>query len=111
MERLLLSPPVALTVFMALAYALYRLGGVLSKVRSEEFPGKRLPYASGENIAPPRARLTYHTFLRLALAFGILHVAALVVSTLPLDLASYRMAIVYVLGISVSVLVLSEGEL
>lgn len=111
MERLLLSPPVAMTVFLAVAYSLYRLGGKLATVQSEEYSGKRLPYAGGEDIPPPRARMTYHTFLRLALMFGILHVAALVVSTLPLDLLSYRVALIYLVGIGVSVLVLSEGQL
>lgn len=110
MENIWLSPPVAFGVFLALAYGLHRLGRTLASVTSEEHPGKRLPYAGGEDIAPPRARLTYHTFLRLALMFGILHVAALVVSTLPLDLASYRVGFVYVLGAGVSVLVLSEGQ-
>ena len=111
MERMLLSPPAAMAVFLALVYGLYRLGGVLSSVQSEEHPGKRLPYAGGEDIAPPRARLIYHTFLRLALMFGILHVAALVVSTLPLDLLSYRVALIYLIGIGISVLVLTEGQL
>ncbi|HRT31149.1 MAG TPA: hypothetical protein P5211_01885 [Anaerolineae bacterium] len=111
MKWLLLSPPVAMAMFLALAYGLYRLGGVLSDVQSEELPGKRLPYAGGEDVAPPRARMTYHTFLRLALMFGILHVAALVVSTLPLNLSSYRVALIYLIGIGISVLVLTEEQL
>ena len=50
MERMLLSPPAAMAVFLALVYGLYRLGGVLASVQSEEHPGKRLPYAGGEDI-------------------------------------------------------------
>jgi NADH:ubiquinone oxidoreductase subunit 3 (subunit A) len=110
MENILLSPPVALCAFLALAYGLYRLGGRLGAT-GEEHPGKRQPYACGEDLPPPEGRLAYHAFFRLALMFGILHLAALVLSTLPPEVASHRVALAYLVGIGISVFVLTKGAL
>jgi NADH:ubiquinone oxidoreductase subunit 3 (subunit A) len=109
-EQILLSPPVAVCIFLALACGLYWLGGMLS-ASGEEHPGKHQPYACGEDILPPQAQLTYHAFFRLALMFGVLHLATLVVSTLPPGGASHRIAVAYLAGIAVSVFVLTQGEL
>ena len=109
-ESILLSPPVALCVFLALACGLYRLGGALA-APGEEHPGKHQPYACGEDLLPPQAQLAYHAFFRLALMFAILHLATLVVSTLPPGGASHRIAVAYLVGIGISVFVLTKGEL
>ncbi|HET90771.1 MAG TPA: hypothetical protein ENN99_08555 [Chloroflexi bacterium] len=116
MESVFTSPPAAFAVFLLLAYGLYRVGGKLAAISAhresdQEQPGKHLPYTGGEDIMPVPVLLSYHTFLRLALMFAILHVAALVVSTMPVGMATHRIALVYLTGIGVSVLVLSEGEL
>jgi NADH:ubiquinone oxidoreductase subunit 3 (subunit A) len=104
-----LSPPFAGGIFLALAYGLYRLGGRLA-AKGEAHPGKHQPYACGEDLLPPEAQLAYHAFFQLALMFALLHLAALVVSTLPTGRESHRLALVYLLGIIVSVLVLTRGE-
>ena len=109
MKDLLLSPPAAMTLFLALVYGLYWIGGKLS-APGHDAPGKHQPYACGEDIAPAGTRLTYHAFYRLALMFGILHLAALVISTLPGGAVPRQEAIVYLAGIGVSVLVLTRGE-
>jgi len=108
-ERILLSPPAAMGLFLGLAYALYRLSAAIAEP-GHEHPGKCLPYACGEDLLPPEVQLAYHAFFRLALLFGILHIAALVVSTLSPDGASHRTAMVYLAGIGVSVLVLAKGR-
>ena len=108
-ESILLSPPAAMCIFLALAYGLYRLGGALA-APGEEHPGKHQPYACGEDLLPPRAQLAYHAFFRLALMFAILHLATLVVSTLPPGGASHRIAVAYLVGIAISVFVLTKGE-
>ena len=51
-QDILLSPPVAMCIFLAVAYAIYHLGGVLSPP-GENLPGKCLPYACGEDLTPP----------------------------------------------------------
>jgi NADH:ubiquinone oxidoreductase subunit 3 (subunit A) len=108
MENVLLSPPVALGFFLALVYGFYRLGGALSAL-GPEHPGKHQPYACGEDLMPPRAQLTYHAFFQLALMFGILHLAALVISTLPAEAIPYRTATAYLVGTGISVYVLTRG--
>jgi hypothetical protein len=109
-KTILLSPPVVFATFLLLSYALYRLGGRLA-APGEEHVEKHLPYTGGENLPPPPSRLTYHAFFRLALMFGILHVAALVVSTVPMGRGSHHVAMIYLIGIDVSVIVLaSEGR-
>lgn len=109
MDSILLSSPVALCCFLTLAYVLYRLGGALA-ARGEEHPGKHLPYACGEDLVPPKVQLTYHVFFRLALMFGILHMATLVISTLPPGAASRRLATAYLVGVGISVFVLTGRE-
>jgi NADH:ubiquinone oxidoreductase subunit 3 (subunit A) len=108
-RSILLSPPVAGCAFLALAYALYRLGGALA-ARGQDHPGKHRPYACGEDLLPPEAQLSYDAFFHLALMFALLHLASLVVATLPPGEASHRIALLYLLGIIVSVLVLTKME-
>jgi NADH:ubiquinone oxidoreductase subunit 3 (subunit A) len=110
MQSVFLSPPFALTVFMALAYGLYRLGGKIA-ARGKNDPGKHQPYACGEDLGLSQVKLTYHAFFKLALMFGILHLASLVIATLPASGTSRRLATLYLVGIGISVLVLTEGEL
>ena len=109
MDNVWLSPPVALLIFFTLAYGIYRLGGVLQAAGEDE-PDKYLPYTGGEPHVPTPDLLGYHGFFRLALLFGILHVATLVLSTLPRNVQSRRTALVYAVGIAISVLVLTEEE-
>jgi hypothetical protein len=105
-QDILHSPPVALCIFLAGTYAIYRLGGALSPP-GENLPGKCQPYACGEDLKPPEAKLAYQAFFQLALMFSMLHLAILVTSTLPAGNESHRIAILYLLGIIVSVLVLT----
>lgn len=109
MLDLLLSPPVALILFLGLGYGLYRLGGTVA-ARGDESAEGRLPYTGGEEMPPPARRLSYHAFFRLALMFGILHVAAMVVSTLPTGYFTRRTAVFYLVGVGVSVFVLTDDR-
>jgi hypothetical protein len=106
---LLLSPPAAMVGFVLLVYGLYRLGGALSAA-GQDHAGKHQPYACGEDIEPLRVQLTYHRFFRLALMFGILHLAAVVISTLPAGAVPRRVATAYLVGVGVSVFVLTRRE-
>ena len=106
-SSLLLSPPAAMCFFLGLVYAIYRLSETIA-APGHEHPGKCQPYACGEDLLPPEVQLAYHAFFRLALLFGILHMAALVVSTLPPDVTSHRTATAYLVGIAISVFVLAK---
>jgi NADH:ubiquinone oxidoreductase subunit 3 (subunit A) len=109
MDKILLSPPAAMLAFFLLVYGIYRLGGML-QAAGENDPDKYLPYTGGERPLPIPNLLNYHSFFRLALLFGILHVATLVLSTLPRNVRSRRTALAYAVGIAISVFVLVEEE-
>ena len=110
-DKLWLSPPVAFLVFLTLAYSVYHLGGQLAPhPQGEPSADKYLPYTGGEHPLPPPGILAYHAFFRLSLLFGILHVATLVLSTLPHNIRSHRTAMLYVAGIAISVFVLTGKE-
>ena len=106
-ENILLSLPITATVFTLLALGLYRLAGRIA-AKSESTGDKHLPYTGGEAHSPLPARLGYHRFFKLALLFSVLHVAGLVLSTLPSVGASRRTAVIYLMGIAVSVVALVE---
>jgi NADH:ubiquinone oxidoreductase subunit 3 (subunit A) len=106
---LLLGAPVAGFVFLLLTYGIYRLGGRIA-APGEDHAGKRQPYACGEDLLPPEGQLTYHAFFQLALMFALLHLATVVVSTLPHGPGVRPIAAVYLAAIVVSVLVLTRGR-
>lgn len=110
MNDLWYSPPVAVVVYALIVCALYGVGQVLSEKDTSGSSDKHLSYTGGE--LPTRApdALGYHAFFRLALLFGILHVAALVVSTLPTSGPPHRTGMIYLVGVAVSVFVLTGRE-
>ena len=104
MREVLLSPPVAMGFFMAFACGLYWLGRITA-ASGRDHPDRRLPYACGEDLAP--VRTSYQAFFKLVLQFGILHLAALVISTLPANAIPHHLATFYLIGVGISVIVLT----
>jgi len=105
----LLSPPVAFIIFFLLLFVGYILiQGHAAK--GFDHPEKHLPYSGGQKIPPMEVRLSYETFFRLGLLFGIAHVAVLVLATLPLGWASHRIGLIYLIGISISAFVLAQTK-
>ena len=109
MDELLLTPPVAALVFFAVACGTYKLGARLGS-KGGPAPGKHLPYTGGELPLPLPQQQGYRAFFRLALLFSILHIATLVLSTLPRDLLQHGTALIYLAGISISVYALTERK-
>ncbi len=109
MGNLWYSPPVAVVFYSLVVFAIYQVGKWCSEVGGDS-PGKHLPYTGGELLERSSGTFGYHAFFRLALLFGILHVAALVVSTLPSGWQLHRMGLVYLAGVAVSVFVLTGQE-
>lgn len=110
MKGILLSPPFVMLVYLGTGYGLYSLGRAWA-AHGEDHPGKREPYACGEDLRPAPIKLAYHSFFRLALMFSVLHLATLTVSTLPGRGMFPVVGLAYLIGIAVSVLVLvEEGE-
>jgi NADH:ubiquinone oxidoreductase subunit 3 (subunit A) len=98
----LLGLPTALALFMGLAALFYRVLGRWAP-KGEETPGKRQPYACGEDLSPAGRRLSYRGFYRLALVFVIVHISALVLAMLPRVGDMRLLATAYLLGAAVCV--------
>jgi len=84
--EILLSPPVAFLVFLFLGYAIFAIGGRLApKPKVEQAKGRLAAYACGEDIPGTKIQPTYRLY-HVGIAFTVLHVAALVIATMPLAL-------------------------
>jgi NADH:ubiquinone oxidoreductase subunit 3 (subunit A) len=110
MGEFLLSPPFAFAFFLVISCLLYALSGALSE-SGQPNTSKNQPYTGGENLPPPQSGMAYQDFFWLALLFSILHVAALVLSTLHSTFDVNRMKLAYLLGIAISVFVLTEVDI
>jgi len=102
----LLVPPIAFFILLAAAGLLYwGLGRLAPKKRAQ---GEGLePYACGEDIPSHMIQPDYGQFLPFAFFFTILHVAALMVTTAAgVTAAAFAIAMVYVLGAMVGLVVL-----
>lgn len=84
----LLSPPVAFLLFLGAAALLYGLGSRLApKLRG--VGGKLTTYACGEDIPGVKVQFGFRLFFFIALFFTMMHVAALVVATVPAGPIAY----------------------
>jgi NADH:ubiquinone oxidoreductase subunit 3 (subunit A) len=106
---LLLRPPVAFSLFLLLLALVYRFFQ-RHAAKGPDHAEKYLPYSSGQNLPPTEVRLSYQEFFRLGLLFGVVHVATLVLSLLPLQMEPYKIGIFYLLGISISAYVLVRSH-
>jgi NADH-quinone oxidoreductase subunit A len=78
----LISPPVAFLVFLVIGFLLYALGSRLAPKLKKE-GGKLATYACGEDLPGVKLQFGYRLFFFIALFFTMMHVAALVIATLP----------------------------
>jgi NADH-quinone oxidoreductase subunit A len=79
---ILLSPPVAFFVLLVFALILYGLGKRMGP-KLNKAGGKLSTYACGEDIPGYKVQFGYRLFFFVALFFTIMHVAALVIATVP----------------------------
>lgn len=80
--EMLLTPLAGFVLFGVLAYGLYRLGDLIAPKLKDE-GGKLAQYACGEDVPAQKFQLGYKLFFYAALFFTMMHVAALVVATIP----------------------------
>lgn len=106
-ETILLSPPI---VFMIVLLAVLCLALLLSRLafRPKKIPkGLTKAYACGEDNPDQMIQPDYSQFFPFAFYFTILHVVALMATTMPVaNLETYLIAVVYILGAIVGLLVL-----
>ena len=79
---ILISPPVAFVLFLIAATLLYRLGRRMAP-KLNNVGGKLTSYACGEDMPGTKIQFGYRLFFFVALFFTIMHVAALVIATVP----------------------------
>ncbi len=79
---MLLTPLAGFFLFAAAAYGLYRLGGLIAPKLKDE-GGKLAQYACGEDVPAQKFHMGYRLFFYAALFFTMMHVAALVIATIP----------------------------
>jgi NADH:ubiquinone oxidoreductase subunit 3 (subunit A) len=104
----LIPPPLVLGFYLLLIYGLYRLVRPL-QASGQDHPGKHQPYASGEELEQTEARHTYQGYYQLALIFGVMHLATLVLATVPATGSSRPIATFYLVAVGISVIVLARG--
>jgi len=100
----LISPPVAFLVFLLIGYLVYVLGGRLAPKLKKE-GGKLSTYACGEDIPGVKLQFGYRMFFFIALFFTMMHVAALVIATIPGGKIVF-FGIIYLLMIFLSIMAL-----
>jgi hypothetical protein len=106
-ENLWLAPPI---VFLILLGATILLSALLTKVafKPKTSPkGYNKAYACGEDIPSHMIQPDYSQFFPFAFYFTILHVVALMATTVPIgNVGTYAIAFVYVVGACVGLSVL-----
>lgn len=97
MQRLLLEPPVA---FIVLFFVIFIFSKALSKIsfKAEKgSEGSRKSYACGEPNYNNMAQPDYSEFFPFAFFFTLAHVAALIMTTVPMQtVQTFGLAILYV---------------
>jgi len=103
--KVLLSPPIVFLIAFAVGLLLYWLGrGMAPKTNMTQAKGT--PYACGEDAPMEKVQISYKMFFSLAIFFTVMHVAALVVTTLPAGGTSLLLGVVYLAIIVLSIFAL-----
>jgi len=97
----LISPPVGFLAFLAMGFLLYYLGSRLAPKLKKE-GGKLATYACGEDMPGVKLQFGYRLFFFIALFFTMMHVAALVIATIPGGKIVF-FGIIYLVMISLSI--------
>jgi NADH-quinone oxidoreductase subunit A len=102
--EILLSPPVAFILILAVVVLIYRLGKRMAP-KLTRTGGKLTSYACGEDIPGTKVQFGYRLFFFVALFFTIMHVAALVIATVPAGKIAL-FAVLYLAVVFLSILAL-----
>jgi NADH-quinone oxidoreductase subunit A len=105
--NLLLSPPIAFVIMLG---AVLLFAAALSKISfkpKERSADEAKAYACGEDIPTHLMQPDYSQFFPFAFFFTILHVVALMVTTIPVTTTgSFAIAVLYLAGALVSLVIL-----
>lgn len=105
MQEILLAPPIAFMIYLALTGVLSGFGRVLAGPAGESSATKTSTYSSGE-AAPVRPAVPgYRQFFTIALFFAVLHLGVLMLGSSGLS----PVAAVYLVGLILALLALILG--
>ncbi len=79
---ILLSPLISFVIFLLIYYIFYRISAGMAP-KGKPSAGKLTTYACGEDIPGYKVQFGYRLFFFVALFFTMMHVATLVVATVP----------------------------
>ncbi|HNW97962.1 MAG TPA: hypothetical protein PKK00_06080 [Bacteroidales bacterium] len=103
MENILLSPPIAFALILAVVILL----GFVSKglaPKGTASVGKGESYASGEDVKTHKVQPDYRQFFPFAFFFTIMHVVVLIVATVPKEVS--MLSFVYIFAAILALLIL-----
>ena len=111
MSALLLTPPLAFILILALSWGLSFWSSGLAYKRKDAVGAFNKAYASGEDIKQHRVQPDYSQFFPFAFFFTILHVVTLILATAPTHhLGAFVIAMIYVFGAILGLLILFRGN-
>ena len=105
-----LSSPPVIFIFFMLAGWLLLAGANRIAAKGEDNQGKHMHYSCGEDLDVPNFNLNYHQFFRLALLFGILHIVALVIATIPAGSDIRFLPVLYLVSAGIAMYILLEHD-
>ena len=112
MKNILLSPPVVFIMILFTAVVVFKLCSRLSFRKKSPSPDSKKAYACGEDFKEHLIQPDYSQFFPFAFFFTILHVVALVITTVPTEtMDTFVMAAVYVAGAIIGLVVLLRSKM
>jgi NADH:ubiquinone oxidoreductase subunit 3 (subunit A) len=99
LDHFILTPPVAFLIILGVTILVSEMLSKLSFKRKDKAGAIGEPYACGEDVYSPLVQPTYGQFFPFAFFFTILHVVALIITTVPVEtLQTFSIAVVYIVG-------------
>ena len=112
MDKILLTPPLAFLIVLAVSFLLVYLAGRLSFRPKKHTNSETKAYACGEDNYNSKAHPDYSTFFSFAFFFTLAHVATLIVTTVPAqDMKTVPIVFVYIAGGATGLYMLFRREL
>lgn len=104
---IILTPPVAFMIILAVTIILAgALSGFSCKIKKPP-QDMDTAYACGEEVSDQRVQPDYSQFFPFAFFFTILHVVAMIVTTVPAQtIQSFSIAVIYIAGAATGLFIL-----
>ena len=107
MNYLLILPPVTFFIVLLFGIIVSKLTSTIAFKATSKPAGQCKPYACGEDLQNPRVQPDYSQFFPFAFFFTIMHVMALIITTVPIAAIRYSgNAFLYVIGAVCGLLIL-----